>query len=840
MMKIYRLFLPCIVYLMLFPGCSDTTDPSPDPDPTPGNPPPTGAGMAHTEEVSIILPEGVNLDMSKAVLSTGMMTFPVTQAGKSRAVLPPGTTRLAYLFDESSNLILMGVLHQTNKTINAETTAQALFYLGSGIFYHPEEVVSEFLVTPMELPGYVEFKDKVAAALKTDIFYLEKLRFEQDLKVLLEEYRKEGEVLDIRARQINVDPTGFQSGVQVFENDAQTIKIANTYRRRAHAFIYKTAFVAKGSKEETVLLPTVPFSEKTTLTKEVGPTNAFSSTLGTIVDQIMGKGIEYARVETDPVNLPLADSEDRATYQVRVVGTSLNPASSPAMTEEEFKTWEKLMAKQLFLDFVLPILSEMWSEIKGAQDGNFGIEAFEYFLSQSPAIWDLVEKGDFKKATEETIKYLVVDKGGQALQEQLIKLVVDKYKNLDSPTWIDLDREYNNSMAVGRYVKLIKAVELTVKLLDMGKLTAEIAMASRINVFTAQSIRSEVNITPKNETTVPFANVALKAETKTELTQGQSFVYKWSTTGKYGVIAGAGGVKGVSIETSSPSVNFRSEVNSAQLEENNLETVKVEVYIKEGTSETFVGDGSATVNVKKVKLVMRPDDILLDGRKKQQVRLYLERTDYVNDIVSTAALEYKVEWATAGAYGLFDGVNRTATTRGNSINYQALDDKVKEGIETITARVYFRTPGSDWVLREEVKGTVKVDNDPRKIILDVPLVTKEWVYSESGYSAGVNCLVPVPVTENAVKYTVKLYGFKIPAGWWENATASWPAGGSPPSVYSFPGAGPNEVVGDTYYYTVGRTWCAGSPPYCGQDIPIWHATYAAYGGRANVVIELKD
>jgi hypothetical protein len=769
------------------------------------------------------------------------MTYPVSAAGLSKAVLPDSVARLAFLFDESNKLILMGVLNNQNKTLTVETTAQALFYLGAGIFYMPKEVVNDFLRPAVTLPGYAEFKAKVEAGFNNDILYLENLKFQQDLTDLLSEYSKEGEVVDIRARQINVDPNGFQSGIQIFENDALSIKIANHYRRIGKAFIYKTAYKAKGSKDEVILIPSIGPGQTAASTTDVDGTLGFSSTLGTIVDQLSGNGIKYARKESGPIPLALGDNEDEAIYKVRVVGTAFRPAASVTMTNAEKEAWQKLMLKQFYTDFVLPILSEIISEIKGAEDASLAFEAFEATLSQSPAILDLVFSGDFKKATQDFIRFMVVDKGGQKFQEEFIKKVVDKYKNLNKPTWIDLDRDYNNAASVDKYLKIIKAVEMCVKLLDMGKLTTELIMSDRIVEFTAKARRTDIKISPAQETTVPFANVPLKAETKTQLSDGQSFLYKWSTTGKYGVIIATGGLKGPSIETSSASVNFKSEVNSANLGENNYETVKVEVYIKKGTELTLIGDASATINVKKIKLLMKPDGITLSGKQKQSVRLYLERSDNVNDIVSTGALEYKVEWSTDGKYGMFEGSSKIATTRGNAINYQALDGDVLEGTEAIKASIYFRVPGTaDWTLREEVMGKLKINNDPKKIILNMPVVYKifQQTFPGGGYSTGVHALVIVPIYDDAKTYSVTTYGFKLrhPS---ENKPVSWANGGSPPSYYGWPGTDSKGISGGSYYYSLGASWCNGPPASCDPQMPGYLERSMAYGGHANVVITLK-
>jgi hypothetical protein len=835
-MKTYSFRLLLTLLLAFVFSCQEEENPSPNP-----NPPVASKPLEKTVDVNVVLPPGVSMDLSKAKVTTGLMDFDVDASGKSKAVLPDGVFRMAYAMDDKNRILLMGILHEKNKTLDIASTAEALFYLGAGVYFQPEPVIREYLSSATALVGMEQFKKQLENQIRADIEYIEKGKFEKPLEDYLAEFRKEDEPLDIKARKITVDPTGFQSGIQLFENDGLSIKLANHYRRRAQAFIYKTGFKPKGSKEEVVLLSSISANEKAAITKEIEPTSAFSSVLGTIVDQLMGKGIEYARKETDPISLPLGDSEDGATYQVRVVGTAFYPTTSPQMTQEELTAWQKIMIKQFYLDFIAPILSEIFSEIKGSKDTNFGFEAFEYFLSQSPAIWQLIEKGDWKNATQETIKYLLVDKAGQELQKKFIEILVDKYRNLPNPSWIDLDREYNNANAAGKYVKLIKAVELTVKLLDMGKLTAEIAMSDRIDVYTATIHRNDVRIGPEQSTVVPFASQTLTAETQTQLSQGQTFVYKWSTTSNFGGTLISGGQRGVAIETTTKTVTFRSQANSADLGEDNIETVTVEVYIKSGNELSLVGDGKAKVNVKKLKTIMRPDNITLSGG--QSVRLYLERSDMVNDIVSNDVLEYKVDWVTTGKYGKFDGIHNTATTRGNAITLTILDKDVKEAKEFVTARIFFKArTDPNWTLREVVTGEIKVVNDALKIILDLPFVTTPWDNSD-GISCNVGVLwgPVIPVHPKAVRYTVTFYGFKKAHGW-DNQSDTWLAGRKPPKApFTLHEANNELIYNGNIYYGVSASWASGPmSSACGEAIVKAVDFYQAYGGRANIVIEITD
>ena len=837
-MKIKYTFLVIALMSVFFFSCSEPEEPADLLDP---GKPIKEANLAKTVDVQITLPAGTVIDLAKSTLSTGLMTFPVDASGKSKAVLPDGVTRLAYLFDDGNNLILMGVINGENKEITAETTAQAIFYLGAGIFYYPTEIGNEFLNQSKKLPGFEGFSKKVTEGVTSDILYLQNLKYESDLTKLMSEYTKKSEVINIQSRKIEVDPNGFQSGIRVYEFDPQNIKILNRYRRMAQAFIYKTAYKTKGSKDETVIIRNFSPSQKADKTTEIESPKFLKNLLGNFDDLIDGRGIQTGEKETVPIQLAIAENEDEATYKVRVVGTSIDANSTGSLTEDELKVWKELMVKQFFYDFFEPVISETFSEVKKIQDGTFGLDVFQSFLAKAPEVASSIEKGDFKTAFENSLRSMVSDAAGKELQDNLIKKAVDKFKDNQDVAWVTADRDYLTAEAKSRYAKTLVTVENIMKKIPMDRLNRDMSMANQMDVFTAKSIRGDVKITPKNETTVIHQNVPMKASTDTKLSAGQKFLYKWSTTGKYGLMTATGGKKGVQIETDTPDANFRSEAKAGDLGENNYEKVKVELFTVQGNTQTLVGEATATINVKKLKLEMKPNGITLSGKQKQSVRLYLERSDNVNDIVSTSALEYKVEWSTEGKFGMFDGKNTIATTRGNAINYQALDGDIKEGVEEIKASIYFRVPGSgDWTLREEVKGKVNVNNDPKKIILNMPVTAKEYLFEvlPGAFSNGVHRLVIVPVHEDAKTYTVTTYGF---TGAYrssdENRTVSWANGGYPPSSYGWPlGDKRYYIYENSYYYTLGATWCSG---ICPDAIAEWLAGSLAFGGQANIIITLK-
>ena len=646
-----------------------------------------------------------------------------------------------------------------------------------------------------------------------------------------------------------MDTKGFKSGLQVYELDNQNVKIRNERRRRAHAFAYKTAFKDKEGLETTIKskIGGNDVAEKDLAINPRGAITSFSGTLKDwMVGKIAGNEPEFAMSENGPVNLPMNESESEATYKVRVVGPGMGNISGLELTNAEKEKLDRLVLETFALDFVVPFIFDVLS----LDDAVFGTQSDEFkdilwtidvFVKSSPAIVQALKEGDYMKAFKETIWMGISEYPSKKFDDMVEDLALDGLKILKAkkPGLVTESPEEVTKM-VKSALNAIKLVDYVLKAADYKFLLDHIALSDYLVEFTAKVKADDLVMTPNEETIIPATYYNVKVETKTTLAEGESFVYKWSTPGRF-IYLYHQGKKVTEAETSSPTISYRSDAKAADLSDgNNPELITVEVFIKKGNTLTSLGKAEAKINVKKLKLVMKPEKITLMGG--QSVRLYLERTDGVNDIISNDVLDYKVEWETSGRYGKFNGTLRNATTRGNALNYEVLDKEVKEGKETFIARVYFKGKSdSEWILREIVKGELTVANDPKKIVLDIPLTTMSWDNStDKRCNVGVNFMAKVPIHPKAVKYTVTFYGFKKPYRW-ENRTSSWRPGQTPAVEYGYPGAGPNQTLNGNYLFTISRTW--GDGPLrddCLSKIDKWNEVYRPLGGRANIVIEISD
>ena len=126
------------------------------------------------------------------------------------------------------------------------------------------------------------------------------------------------------------------------------------------------------------------------------------------------------------------------------------------------------------------------------------------------------------------------------------------------------------------------------------------------------------------------------------------------------------------------------------------------------------------------------------------MRLYLEKPDGTNSIAPNNDFSYKVIWTTAGTYGKLyakdiSAVKTLTLYDDNSAYYECLDKDTKTGIETINARIYIKPKSaaeSEYILFDEASGTIKIDNDDKKKILQLAVI---GLHGDTSYPGHYNC-----------------------------------------------------------------------------------------------------
>jgi hypothetical protein len=826
-----KLFSLTILFSLFFViSCKDTEDPN---LPVNGDP---DIKNVPTLDVSVVIPEGMTLDLSGSKVLANTFDFAVDESKKSKIALQRSQTQLAFLLDKDENVLLSGFINEERKEISVTSSAEVLLYYGSGAFILPFEFRQRYLDKVTELAVFDQFTKDLESAFKQNPSAFSNGSFRPILNDALAEIVKDVEPLDIKARQINFDPNGVQSGIQIFDNDYQSVYVRNYYRRKAHSFLYKTAFTNKEGIE-TILKETIASGDISDIQQPIEATKSVSGFLGTLADGLAGQGIQYAKTDSPPINIPLGENESEATYELRVIGPSLGinlDLLGPSSAEKE--KWEDLMIETLFMDIIIPLMSEVFSaagDMATEEHSKIIADAVKKVADFTPFYKELYQTKDLTKFVTDVMDYFISDKVNSDFQEVVADLLAERA--MQNGSWeVDLNAKYRQEMKKARFLKILKYIDLAIKGADFSKMIGEISSSSALEKFKVKAVAHDITLSPKQASIVTFSNQELTVNTKTQLGDGEAFLYKWSTPGKYGKIRDNLGNNGTEFENGQKTITYRAETQSSNLPDDAIEEVMVTAYVKQGSNLTKIGETKALITVKPARLEVKPKNVTLSGKEKQKVKLYVEWANgdafyKPND----PTFDYKFEWNTDGIYGNFEGGLRSVTTTVPHLSYQALDEDVKSATERVKVKAYLKSKDSNnWTLYDDIEGSVQVENDELKKVIYVNLTPRPWGPTVVGNftNCGASTLFLIPPYENAVSYTATIISFSPRLNPHpEGTTRSWQENPDllKDGFYEFGERSAGAASGPTWLFTPGN---------CSPFI----ANANSRKGIAKVVITLKE
>lgn len=780
---------------------------------------PAGGDYA-TTEIKVTIPEGSSLDLSTTKVVIMSQAVPVGGDGAAEIPFNKGTHELACLFDAADNLLLMGFISDERKELSVASTAQAMLYFGLGVPYMNSAKAR--LETLNHIPSYIQYNDlrkKLEELFTADPLMLSGTGYMEAFSGAVGKI----ESPDIRliGKQIKVENADFaKSGLEVkpTEGNDESIDIVNHRLRRAYAFLYRTGYKEKNKNYVTVI-------------------NTFHG--GTASDNqvpvksgITGNGRTVTPQTTGPITVPLRGNEVEAIWRIRIVG----PGGSSGMN---FTNDEADKLKQLWLDFfaidlLLPTLLDILGHSEVQYDIRSGnLAAADAFMNAvkphiSDGVMDMVKKGAHIDALRQFQEHIDADYYKRTeIEKALIGVVKEAKKS--SGQWAQSGEDIESeAVRQGKLRAVITKLNDGVKIHLDDQIKMIYHDGKTIDEWTIKIKDDDVSVSPKHSQTMRFTNHTLTVSADPDLSSGNTLEYEWTTAGTYGVLK-SGSTSGTQITTTSKSITYYGEEAPA---DDNIEKVYVQVYIKNTSgAREYYGSDTATINIKKVKILMRPNNpTLTPSNGSNAVQLTLLNADETNPIIQTPSVQYKVDWSTAGSYGHFSGNTTQVTTSDNRITYIATDDEVKSAKEHIIARVYFKLENTGWMLREEVKGTVNIENDPKKIVYYAPLSAYHDDRPDGG---GVlwhyaNCGVAISPVKDAITYSVEI---TLPGINPNTYSESWSANSDGWLRGYMYAIDPNTT--GTYYVGYGAGWGSCADGDCDHSVP------DCSGGEAKVTIIVK-
>lgn len=765
MKKLSILFFT-LMALLVFDACKK--DPKNPPDKN------GGGGQYTTTDVKVVLPAGSNVDLATTKIFTFAQTASVGGDGNAKVPFVTNGCELAFLFDASDNLLLAGYIYDGNKELSAKSTALVLLYQGLGLNILPDSTRQIFLTKNANNIKLADYYTKIEQAFKADAQMLEKRSFMTSLDEAVKMIA-DVKPVDIYGKQIDIVDDDVRSQIQIEKIDDDNVNIKNSSYRRAHAFVYKTAYKDQNN-HETILLYNIDFDDKADKDTKVEKVQFVKNAI-----DMYAQYYSSNPAITGPVEIPLASNEKEATYKIRVIGPG-KPVVT--LTDAEKVKLDELYEEYLAYNILAPFIAEVTGVRSHYTINEDNLSAYlqkvKTIAQLDPGIMQTLKDGkDYNGIPGKFFK--AMDNAGQS-KINLINSFLDGFRTQFS------DRQLPSEQQITDAEKLVnKGLGLLEYL--TGTTSPKFVLAAHdyfntMEEFTVKAKDYDVKISPKKSDVMAFINHPLTVEANPALNSGETIEYEWTTAGTFGVLKN-GTQEGTTFTTTAKTINYYGKTTP---DENNIEKVVVTAYVKSsGGARTQYGSDTATINVKKVKLEMRPDDATLSPSKGiTSVKLYIVNADGTDPIVNSAAIQYRIEWSTPGTYGYFAGGITQSNTSVNNITYVATDDEVEDATENITARVYFKLANTGWMLREEIKGKVKIDNELKKKIIHVPI---GYMHGDSTTMNGTRGLcywafiASVPEEPNAVKYEARVLSTTYYAASFF-PTYSWNATGPYPNTHA--------------------------------------------------------
>jgi len=559
-----------------------------------------------TRTLSVVFPEGNQPDLSGATIWSWDKSNPLDENNEGKVIIFPSEAAFSYLFDSQDRLLLVGLIDEEKQELNLSSTAKTLLYWGlSGPFFEPE-LATRFFEEVESFPIWEEWQNAVEEAYLQDPYFLSKPQIGLRLGELLEgiepNFPNARIFEETKASDLLVDGK-IKSGIQVFQTGLSQFKVANTFRRRATGFLYKTKAVDESG--ESIILnefPALSNQKEAELEIEIPVVTGITSFSGTVYEYLLGDTEKAFRVETDPVEIPLDLNEKQAIWQLRTVGMG---SGGQNMNQTEIAERTKLMMLTFTLDFVVPLIADGLTAKATAAKNTGGPKTQQDFwealiitvtgyVDQMPSVSQKVEEGELSEAVRDFFN-IGYNQFGSIFLEDLARVAAEIIwenapANLPKPSLEDF------SKSAVRKAKILTAIDLMLKGSDYARKVHDIQSSNSLEVFEITAREIEINLEPRVAKVSPENSLELTAFIKSSVADGQVIEYEWSTTGNYGYLFDDIH-EGKSFSSSKREVNYFASVKAGDVPDNAVDTVRVSTYIKQGQTRTKIGQDVAIVEI---------------------------------------------------------------------------------------------------------------------------------------------------------------------------------------------------------------------------------------------------
>lgn len=812
---------------------SDGVDPSDD----------DSGEMPSDTSGQINFPEGTDIDLNGATVTTAGEVIPVTDIANVELPTFEGATELAFLSDSNGNILLMGFIGEGREELSIASTAAVFFYFSTTAYFQNSELTSAILDSIEENEEYLAFINTLESLFVNDNMVIENLGFLNALETSIASIR------DVRTTNptnaIFVESNDIRSKIQlnVANNEQNAFDITNRGPRRAEAFIYKTAFTDMDGNRTQLSSPQLIATEPLFQGRFKPSQDNQVPVQGALLQSLVPCGTIFKPETTAPLPLPLEDNEANAEFEVVVIGPGQNEGERNFRGNER-EVFERLSAKTFLLDYALPTLFEIsgrkseYDKMSGDTSDAALLEVITPYFQANPSVRDLVFEGEYNMALQTFFQDLDSGLDIFDLTEQAYEVVFMENANTDAVEFtddlidnlVDLTDILNG---ITNRFSLFCADEIFSgsRFLESWNLSADRGDVS------LEPLRAGVQIFDTDlEITADIAGVEDE-----ELTDG-SIMYEWTVSENFdSILFDDEGNRGTSFTNTTNSVRFGSFTSGFNLVGfENIETVTVRAFRETNGTEQLIGTTEMTVNVQDRLFRVSPLNTILNGI--EQVNLKVLNIDG-SPLVANDEFEFRVVWTTSGAHALFNGNSTTETIlNNNNIVLRNLDDEIENAVQSVRAGIFLRPKNNpdDIPFREVAFERIDVYISNNRTI-EFEVDAKGYVFRRTPEGGGIRTLFRggfvIPVDDRAESYTAEVLELEFLGQTatqeigktysWTNDSQSGPVGLFNEETSDFPGDFTIAIFG-------------ASINTINDNFSQTQANFDGISGKAKITIVLKD
>ncbi|HET8985607.1 MAG TPA: hypothetical protein VFN03_07590, partial [Trueperaceae bacterium] len=404
-----------------------------------------------------------------------------------------------------------------------------------------------------------------------------------------------------------ITDAGERAGIDLLLADSGVgVYAKNSKRRPARLYLYRTGITPVGGSYQDVDPVQVGEYLSVPPSNQLSIVSAVTGSLGAIFRGAY-QDTPLAPVYSEPIELPLQAGTSKTHYTAVLLAPDLSSDVPPVFLESRFfgerEAWDRALLELQFetwwSNILLPVISNFAFGAAVGKGVDYGkveqtsknvLQLLEPVFAGNGITSPLPISGDRARAMVVIMEDLA-NQWDSAIYNGLRENARNALGIAPRPSMVDVDaRAFTSALAKAGGVMIVVSTLLTSA--DIVAVLSDMASNPKAETWNPVRVNVGARITPQHgevSFTSPSATFEVDVD---DPPAGESYLYRWSTSGSYGTISDFSSDDVLTLDTVSASILYLAN-DPVSITDDLHDTIRVEVYLDDGSST--IGSGSTLV-----------------------------------------------------------------------------------------------------------------------------------------------------------------------------------------------------------------------------------------------------